>query len=248
MAGDLFLPALVLGEFVRGVRRLRDDDPWRARYETWIERDVVRQFRDRILAFHAGAARIRGEIVGSGDRVGAPKSPTDSHIAAVVRRHGLVLAARNGRPSSGWGSKSSIRGPGEPGTWLTMRRPWPTPRRLPPFRNTGRRAPRRPVHRWRGLTVSPVTAHLPSAGATLLPRAHVPVEASKPQTCSSTNATKDDAPLPPPAPAPLSPRSPPSPLPDPCAIQQRARALAELPFGAGVEGGGRGSRGWSCTP
>ena len=98
MAGDLFLPALVLGEFVRGVRRLRDDDPWRARYETWIERDVVRQFRDRILAFHAGAARIRGEIVGSGDRVGAPKSPTDSHIAAVVRRHGLVLAARNGRP------------------------------------------------------------------------------------------------------------------------------------------------------
>ena len=99
----------------------------------------------------------------------------------------------------------------QPSTWLTMRRPLPTPRRLPPSRNTGRRAPRWPVHRWRGLTVSPVTARLPSAGATLLPRAHVPVEASKPQTCSSTNATKDDAPLPP---TPLSPRSPlPAPAP-----------------------------------
>lgn len=103
MAGDLFLPALVLGELVRGVHRLRDDDPRQARYETWIERDVVRQFRDRILAFDAGAARIWGEIVGSGDRVGAPKSPTDSHIAAVVRRYGLILATRNGRHFQGMG-------------------------------------------------------------------------------------------------------------------------------------------------
>ena len=103
MAGDLFLPALVLGEFVRGVHRLPDADPRRSRYETWIERDVVRQFQDRILAFDAGAARIWGEIVGSGDRTGAPKSPADSHIAAVVRRYGLVLATRNKRHFQGMG-------------------------------------------------------------------------------------------------------------------------------------------------
>ena len=56
--------------------------------------------------------------------------------------------------------------------------------------NTGSNAARRPFHRWRGLTVSPVIARRPHADATLLPRAQVPVEPFRPQTPSRTNATK----------------------------------------------------------
>lgn len=92
MAGDLFLPACVFGELVRGVCRRPEGDPWRARHAAWIERDLARQFRDRILAFDADAARIWGEIVGSAERDGAPVSPAEARIAALARRHDLVLA------------------------------------------------------------------------------------------------------------------------------------------------------------
>ena len=92
MAGDLFLPVFVLGELVRGVCRLPGEDPRRARHAAWIERDLVRQFRDRILAFDAEAARVWGEIVGSAERDGAPASPAAARIAALARRHDLVLA------------------------------------------------------------------------------------------------------------------------------------------------------------
>ena len=92
MAGDLFLPVFVLGELVRRVRRLPPGDPRRAPCAAWVERDLAGQFRDRILAFDADAARIWGEIVGSAQRDGAPMSPAEARIAALARRHGLVLA------------------------------------------------------------------------------------------------------------------------------------------------------------
>ena len=82
-----------------------------------------------------------------------------------------------------------------PSTRLTPRHPRPTPSRRPSSRNTGRRPPSRPVHRWRGFTVSPVIARRPQEGETLFPRV-VPVNASSPQTTRSTNATNNEtAPL-----------------------------------------------------
>ena len=76
-----------------------------------------------------------------------------------------------------------------------MRRPRPTPRRRPSSTNTGSRPPSRPVHRWRGFTVSPVMARRPQEGETWLLRVQSPVEAARPQTSSSTKATKADMPL-----------------------------------------------------
>ena len=103
MAGDLFLPVFVFGELVRGVCRRPGDDPRRARHAAWIERDLTRQFRDRILAFDADAARVWGEIVGSAERDGAPVSPVAARTAALARRHALVLATCDADPFRGMG-------------------------------------------------------------------------------------------------------------------------------------------------
>ena len=93
---DLFLSAVTLGELVRGARKL--DDPARSlRYRQWITQDLTRQFDGRILAFDDRAAAIWGEIMAAGDQAGCPRPALDAQIAAVARRHDLILATRNRR-------------------------------------------------------------------------------------------------------------------------------------------------------
>ncbi len=41
------------------------------------------------------AAVIWGEIMGDGDRTGRPRPMADAQIAAVARRHGLMVVTRN---------------------------------------------------------------------------------------------------------------------------------------------------------
>ena len=93
---DLFLSTVTLGELVRGALKL--DDPARSRrYQHWITRDLTRQFDGRILAFDDRAAAIWGEIMAAGDQAGHPQPALDAQIAAVARRHDLMLATRNTR-------------------------------------------------------------------------------------------------------------------------------------------------------
>ncbi len=91
---DLFLTSVTIGELVRGARRLHD---WERRqlFEKWIEDDLVNQFEDRILPFDHAAARIWGQIMGDGDRVGQPRPAADAQIAAIARHHRLTLVTRN---------------------------------------------------------------------------------------------------------------------------------------------------------
>lgn len=91
---DLFLSAVTLGELVRGALKLGDRDR-SLRYQQWITRDLTRQFEGRILAFDDRAAAIWGEIMAAGDQSGQPRPALDAQIAAVARRHDLVLATRN---------------------------------------------------------------------------------------------------------------------------------------------------------
>ncbi len=91
---DLFLSTVTLGELVRGALKLAD--PARSmRYQQWITRDLARQFEGRILAFDDRAAVIWGEIMARADKSGRPRPALDAEIAAVARRHDLVLATRN---------------------------------------------------------------------------------------------------------------------------------------------------------
>ena len=92
----LFLSTVTLGELVRGALKL--DDPARSvRYQQWISRDLAGQFEGRILAFDERAAYIWGEIMAAGDQAGNPRPARDAQIAAVARRHDLILATRNTR-------------------------------------------------------------------------------------------------------------------------------------------------------
>ena len=92
----LFLSTVTLGELVRGALKL--DDPARSvRYQQWITRDLAGQFEGRILAFDERAAYIWGEIMAAGDQAGNPRPALDAQIAAVARRHDLILATRNTR-------------------------------------------------------------------------------------------------------------------------------------------------------
>ena len=94
LADDLHLSAMICGELVRGARRLAADRKRRL-YERWIDRDLVRQFEGRVLAFDREAAAIWGAIMDDGDRLVRPNSHADAQIAATARRHGLSLVTRN---------------------------------------------------------------------------------------------------------------------------------------------------------
>ena len=93
---DLYLASVSLGELVRGARQAKDKTK-RERFERWIDHELAAQFDGRILPFDREAALIWGEIVGDGDRLGRPKSMADAQIAAVARRHNLIVATRNAR-------------------------------------------------------------------------------------------------------------------------------------------------------
>ena len=93
---DLFLASVSLGELVRGARQAKDKTK-RERFERWIDYELAAQFDGRILPFDREAAVIWGEIMGDGDRLGRPKPMADAQIAAVARRHNLIVATRNAR-------------------------------------------------------------------------------------------------------------------------------------------------------
>lgn len=99
LATDLYISAITLGEIVRGARRLRDEGRRRF-FEAWIRRQLLRNFKGRILPFDAEAATIWGEMLATGDRAGLPLQVVDAQIAAVARRHGMTVVTRNVRDFS----------------------------------------------------------------------------------------------------------------------------------------------------
>lgn len=82
----------------------------------------------------------------------------------------------------------------QPNTRLTTRLPRPIPMRAVSSMKTGSEAPRGPLHRCRGFTISPVTARLPREDGTRPPRSQLPDAGPNPQTCSRTNETNSDVP------------------------------------------------------
>ena len=98
---DLFLPAITLGELIRGVVRLPQGR--RRDAARWVRDDLPRQFEGRILSFDREAAVLWGNVMGEGDRSGRPYAAADAQIAATALRHGLTVVTRNGRDFQGMG-------------------------------------------------------------------------------------------------------------------------------------------------
>ncbi len=91
---QLFLPALSIGELMRGARKVADASR-RSAYERWIKEELLHQFDGRVVAFDQAAAITWGEIMGDGDRTGRVRPAADAQIAALARRYQLVLVTRN---------------------------------------------------------------------------------------------------------------------------------------------------------
>jgi predicted nucleic acid-binding protein len=89
---DAYLSVLVVGEFERGIERIRKRDAKSAtRLRRWLS-GLCTQFDDRILPVTLPIARAWGKM-------GAPNPiPTvDGLLAATAQVHGLILATRNVR-------------------------------------------------------------------------------------------------------------------------------------------------------
>ena len=93
---DLHLSVLTLGEIGQGVGAMPEGTR-RERLARWLEHDLPRQFRGRLLDADARVARRWGELGAAARRGGRPLPTVDGLLLATAAVHGLALATRNVR-------------------------------------------------------------------------------------------------------------------------------------------------------
>ena len=95
----LFLSVLTLGEIRKGVE-LRPADARKAALQEWLDIQLPRFFRGRVLGIDAATAERWGRVTAS---AGRPVPSVDGLLAATALQHDLVLVTRNVRDFAGLG-------------------------------------------------------------------------------------------------------------------------------------------------
>ena len=90
---ELFLSAISVGELQKGIGLL-DPGPRQEAVAAWLD-GLVFSFLDCILPFDEPVARRWGDVSALAQRLGRPRPPVDSMIAATALHHGLRVATRN---------------------------------------------------------------------------------------------------------------------------------------------------------
>ena len=91
----LFLSVLTLGEYDKGIAKLADDNPDRARYAAARDR-LEQRFEGRILPLSDRAVRRWGVISGNIQRdTGHPPPVIDTLFAATAIEEGMCFVTRN---------------------------------------------------------------------------------------------------------------------------------------------------------
>jgi toxin FitB len=87
----VYLSSITVGELRRGVEliRSRGDTPQAELLEAWLE-NVLRDYKDSILALDAEAAQVWGRL-----RVPHPEHELDKQIAAIALVNDLTVVTRN---------------------------------------------------------------------------------------------------------------------------------------------------------
>ena len=99
---DLAIGVLSLGEIGKGIERLATG-PRRDRLREWLEIDLPRRFRERVLSVDDRVAREWGRLSAEGERVGRPLPVIDGLLLATAAVHDLILVTRNQRDCAGRG-------------------------------------------------------------------------------------------------------------------------------------------------
>ncbi len=99
---ELWITSVTVAEVFLGIERLPEGQRKRA-LATAAGHWVDQIFRNRVLAFGAGEARLYASLVAIRLRSGHPIGIPDAQIAAIARAHGATLATRNVKDFDGTG-------------------------------------------------------------------------------------------------------------------------------------------------
>lgn len=91
---SLYLSVVTIGELEKGIARL-PASARKAKLQSWVRRDLVERFGERLLAVDLQAATRWGTYSGESEKRGQPLPVIDSLIAATASVHGLAVATRN---------------------------------------------------------------------------------------------------------------------------------------------------------
>jgi predicted nucleic acid-binding protein len=92
---QVFISVISMGELIRGVAMLTDEDRKR-RLTTWLA-ELDARYADQILPIDLEISQIWGDLTGAAAKRGHTVPATDGLIAATARRHGLYVMTRNVR-------------------------------------------------------------------------------------------------------------------------------------------------------
>jgi predicted nucleic acid-binding protein len=91
----LFISVISIGEIVKGIVKLKAQDPARAaRLDAWRKK-LEQRFAARILPLDAPVMGAWGGLYGSAEGDGNKPAPLDSLLMAAAEHHGLTLVTRN---------------------------------------------------------------------------------------------------------------------------------------------------------
>lgn len=90
----LYLSVLTIGELEKGIARL-PASARRTRLQSWVRRDLIERFGERLLPIDTRTAARWGAVAGESERRGSPLPVIDCLIAASALVHGLSVVTRN---------------------------------------------------------------------------------------------------------------------------------------------------------
>lgn len=93
---DLVISVLTLGEIEKGIEYLPSGRK-RERLRAWLDIDLPRRFRDRILPVDERVARYWGRLSADGQRDGRPLPVIDGLLLATAAAYDLTFVTRNER-------------------------------------------------------------------------------------------------------------------------------------------------------
>ena len=90
----LYLSVITIGEVRKGIELLPEDEPRRARLQSWLARDVRLRFAGRILAFDDAVAERWGQVEAFAKKRRFALPTIDAQLSATALHHNLTVGTR----------------------------------------------------------------------------------------------------------------------------------------------------------